>query len=161
MRIFLLKYSGYLLLGLLIEYWIVWHSSLNLPQNIPQTTIRIEGIFLLGVFLLVLILALHAFFKTGPNTSILKLTGVGTTICFISLGIFHAIRQFFINADTLDDRLYFYFLGTIGMSVFGAILSFLIAFQIKTRKTGQLILLIIGFTILSNVIQHIFSKLPI
>lgn len=157
MKIYILKYSGFLLLGLLVEYWIVWHSPLNISQNIPRTTIKTEGLLLFVLFLSIIITVLNTFFKSHPNTSLLKLGTLGTVICFISLSIFHAVRQIFINADTLNDSVYYFLLGTIGVSTFGAILSFLVAFQIRTKKTGQLILLIIGMIILSNIVQYVFQ----
>lgn len=128
MSSFILKYSGFLLMGLLIEYWIVWHSNLNVSENIPTTSIRTEGVFLLGLILAILIIAHRTFLKKNPTTSILKLTVIGSVICFISETTFQIIRQFFLDAANINERLHYFLLGTIGVSMMGIILSFFVSY---------------------------------
>jgi hypothetical protein len=150
------KYSFILSIGLLFEWWLIWYSPLTIPELIPMTPIKIDGLLLGGLLLTVLIFAQKRFLQANPDTTILKLTIYGTSICFFAEFIFQGLRQFFISADTLNERIHYFFLGTIAVSIFGAVLSFLISFQLKTKKTGQLILLIITFIIAFNIFKHFF-----
>lgn len=159
MRIIVIKFSSVLLIALLIEWWTILYSPLNLPENIPHTPIRISGLLLMGTILTVLIISHKKILKLNSDTSILKLTLWGSLICSISEAIFQLLRQVTINADTLADRIYYFALGTIGITIFGASLSFFVAFQLKTKKTGQLVLYIITFILLVKVIKHFFPSL--
>ena len=151
-----LKYSGLIFLGLLIDWWIIWYSPLNLPKNIPETGIDIEGVLLIGLFLAVLILALKSHLKSHPDTSIFRLTIIGAIICFLPETIFQIVKQFFLLSETLNRRILIFLVGSMGVSLFTAVISFLVAFQLKTKKTGRLILFILGFIILINIIIYCF-----
>jgi len=48
-----------------------------------------------------------------------------------------------MNIDTPGGRLYNFILGALGISLFSFVLGFLIAFQLKTKRTSILFLLII------------------
>jgi len=165
----ILKYSLILLLGLLFEWWLVCYSPFHFPDRItplsfpgdssPSPTISVNGLLLVGLLLTVLILALKSYLKTNPETNILKMTTLGAMICLSSEIIFQAIRQPFIDAQTFNEHLYYFLLGTIGTSIFGAVFSFLIAFQLKKKKTAQLVTLIIGFLIIANLVKYFFPTL--
>ena len=153
------KYGFFLLLALFAHFWIFYYSSWNLPEVIPGTPIKISGLLLVGVILTILILAEKNFLKKHPDQTIFNLTILGSAICFFAEFIFQSFRQAFIMADTFSDRLYFFLLGTIGISIFGAAFSFLIAFQLKTKRTGQLVLLIIGLCVIVNIVKYLFPNL--
>lgn len=155
----ILKYSFILLIGFLLEWWIIWFSPLNLPERIPATPIRIDGLILVGLLLTVLIMAEKQFLRNNPNTTIFNLTVIGTTICFLAEIVFQAIRQPFINAYTFSEHLYYYLLGIIVVTLYGAALSFLIAFQLKRKNIKQLLFLIIAFAAIVNLIKYIFPKI--
>jgi hypothetical protein len=159
MKIIIIKFSSIFLIALLVEWWLMHYSPLNLPENIPNTPIRISGLLLMGIILTVLIATQKKILKLNPSTSILKLTLISSLICFISEAIFQLLRQFIIYADNISDRIYYFALGTIGMTIFAAIFSFFVAFQIKTKKTGQLILMIIAFIFIINVFYYFFPSL--
>ncbi len=159
MRPTIIKFILLLLAGQLISWWIIFFSPFDIPDKIPQTPIKIEGIILVGLLLTILIFAQKKFLKLQPETTITRLTLLGTIICFSSEVIFQTVRQPTLIADTLHDHIYYFLLGTIGVSFFGTALSFLIAFQLKTKKTGQLILMIIGLMLFTNIIKFFFPTL--
>ena len=155
----ILKYSSILLLGLLLQWWIIFYSPLNLPERIPTTPIKVDGLLLVVLLLTILIIAEKRFLKVNPDSTIFKLMVYGTTICFLAEIVFQAIRQPFLNAESFSDRFYYFLLGTIGITAYSAAFSFFIAFQLKRKKTGQLILLIIGFVAIINIIKYLFPTL--
>ena len=153
------KYGFVLLVGLFIQWWIIYFSPLNLPDNIPITPINIGGLLLIALIVTVLIFAQKRFLKSNPNSSILKLTLLSVIICFCSEVIFQAVRQLTMNGATIYERLHFFLSGVIGVTIFGIGLSFLVSFQIKTHKTGRLILFIVSFIIITDSIQYFYTKL--
>jgi hypothetical protein len=169
MKSSVLKYSAILLIGLLIEWWLVTFSPINLPErlyvNLPGSdstnspSVKVDGLLLVALILAVLITTLRRFLRANPNATIFKLTLIGTTICFLAEAIFQAIRQPFLNAEGVNEHLHYFLLGVIAITIFGAAFSFLIAFQLKTKKTGKLVGMIIGFVILVNIVKYFFPSL--
>ncbi|MES2328304.1 MAG: hypothetical protein V4539_01795 [Bacteroidota bacterium] len=153
MKKLLVKYSLILLVGIFIEWWIVWSSPLNLPQFIPGTPIDIGGLLLTGLLLVTLIPALKEANKISSKT-ISQLTIFGALICFSAEIIFQPIRIFWLETHPLSDEFQFLLIGTIGVSLFASVFSFFIAFQLKTRKTKALIGLIVAFIIIVNIFKY-------
>ncbi len=156
MKTIILRYSFLLLLGFLLVWWIRWYSPLQLPERIPWTPIKIGGLLLIGLLLTVLIIAEKHILRTDTDTGMLKLTLMGTTIVFLAEIVFQSIRLPFLNADTFNDYLYYFLLGTIGGTIFGAVLSFLIAFQLIRKNSAQLFLLIIILIVIVNIVKYAF-----
>lgn len=156
MRSTIIKYSLLLLAGQLVCWWIFFFSPFNIPEKIPYTPINISGLILVALLLSTLILAQKKCIQLQPEISIMKLTLLGSIICFSSEIIFQTVRQPTLIAYTLNEHVYYFLLGVIGITCFGAILSFMIAFQLKTKKTKQLVLMIIGFIVLTNLIQYFY-----
>lgn len=168
MKAAIVKNSFILLIGLLVEWWLIWFSPLNLPERFSPfnfsgdtsaPSVKVSGLLLVGLILTVLIITLKRFLRANPDVSIFKLTILGTTVCLVAEIIFQTIRQPFLNADTFNDRLYYFLLGTFGVSIMGAAFSFFVAFQLKTKKTEQLILIIISFAIMMSILKHFFPIL--
>lgn len=155
----IIKYTLLLLAGQLISWWIFFFSPFNIPDKIPMTPIKTDGVILVGILLTTIIFAQKKILKLQPNITIINLTFGGTIICFFSEIIFQLVRQPTLTANTLNEYIYYFLLGVIGISFFGAVLSFLTAFQLKTKKTQQLILMIVGLMIFVNFIAHLFPKL--
>lgn len=135
MRIIILKFSFILLIGLLFNWWLNKFSPLNLPQNIPRTPIRIGGLLLMILIISVLIVFQKKLLKKYPEKSIFQLTTLSGFVCLISETIFQLLRQPTLDSDFWGDRIENFAVGTIGITILGTIISFLIAFQIKTKKT--------------------------
>ncbi len=153
----IIKYSVILLVALLIEWWVTSLSSLSIPDyfNIYKTPINVSGLFLIVILITTLRLVIKSVIKTDPDTSIYKLTLMGTIICFLSEVVFQIVRQFTLTTD----RLYYFLLGTLGITVFGTVFSFFIAYQLKTKKTGHILLFIVGFIIIVNIIKYFFPSI--
>lgn len=158
MRVIFLKFSAILLFGFIIEWWITWYSSLTFLQGtIPHTPMKISGL-LLGILMIgVLIVALRAVLNLNPELSVLKLTVFGMAICLVAEIIFQTIRQPFLTANSISDRLYYYLLGTIGVSVFAAAFAFFISFQLKTKNTKLLVIMIAVFLVIISIIKKLLS----
>jgi hypothetical protein len=159
MRNQILKYSGILLIGLLFEWWLIFYSPLNLPKRIPLTPIKIDGLLLTALIISILIFSQKSFLKIYNDLSIFKLTLLGSSICFLAELFFQLIRQPTLNAEGFNEKSFYFFLGVIGVTLFGTIFSFFIAFQLKTKRTGILILMIILFIVLVNIIKYFFPFL--
>ncbi len=153
-----LKYSLILLVALFIEF--LFHQSpINLPVDFFHSRIRITGILLCGIILTTLIFSHKNLLKRQPDITISKLTFIGFLICFTSESIFQIIRNSFFIDDTFHGKIIIFAHGVIGMSLFGAILSFFIAFQLKTKKTTRLILFIVCFIFIANLIKQVYPAL--
>ena len=137
-----LQSSGILSLLFLVEWWFLYLSPFNIPEYIPNTPIRIGGL-LLGLTVIILLRwQFKEFLLLKPSLSIWNLTIIGTLTVFIAEVFFQSLRQFHLNADTLKERIYYFILGTSGVSLFSAVIAFLIAFQLKTKRTNILLLFI-------------------
>jgi len=152
--IIIAKYSGILLASFLILWWAMFYSSLNIPEVIPFTQIRVYGLGLGGCILTVLILSQKELLKKTPALSVVNLTLLGTTICFINEVIFHFILSF--TYDT--NKLYHFLEGVVSMTTLCAVLSFFVAFQLKTKRTGKLVLFIAVFLILFKGLTLVFPS---
>lgn len=157
MKSIILKFSFILLLGLLVEWWLTQFSPLNLPANIPHTSIRISGLLLMALLISVLIIFQKTILQLQSEKTIFQLTMTGGLVCLIAEFFFQLIRQTTLDADKFSDRVFTFSRGTIGITIFGIIISFLVSFQLKTKKTGQLVLLIIGVIVLSNIILYLIG----
>jgi len=154
-----LKYSLLLLLGFAIEWWIIWYSPFNLPEYIPGIPIKVSSFFLSIIILTVFINAEKDYLKINANTTILELTYLGTIICFRAEVVFQLIRQPFLNAVTFSDHLYYYAIGVFIVTILCSLFSFLIAFQLKTKRTLILVFMIFSLSILMNVIKYFIPSL--
>lgn len=155
----IIKYSAILTVALLFNWWLFTFSSINIPEFIPKTPIPISGLFLFTVILTSIILIQKKALKSLPEISISKLSFLGSTVCFLSEIVFQSIRQTSISANTFNERLYYFALGVIGITLFGIVLSFFVAFQLKTKKTDLLILFIIVFLFILRIIDRYWIRL--
>ena len=155
----IIKYTPLLLVGQIISWWTFFFSPFNIPDKIPMTPIKIHGLILFGLLVTILIMAQKKLLKLHPKATITKLTLLGILICFSSEVIFQTLRQTTLNTETFKDRIFYFFLGVVSITIFGTVISFLTAFQLKTKKTGQLIIMIIGFLVFINLINRFFPTL--
>lgn len=153
--ILILKYAGILSGMFLILWWTIFFSSFNIPEFIPHTPIKIYGLFLCGFILTILIFSQKELLRKNETFSIGNLTLIGTAICFINEVVF----QFILSFTNEIDKLYYFFSGVISTTIFSALLSFLLAFQLKTRRTGQLLLFILTIIILFKGLIIFFPSL--
>jgi hypothetical protein len=155
MKAIIFKFSAILLAGLLFNFWLQFLAPFDLPESIPNTPIRIAGILLFVITILVLIYALKTLLRKDETTSISRLTLSGMSICLLAEIVFQSLRQFtFIDYSTAERILYF-LMGIIGVTLFGTILSFFIAYQLKTGNTRMLIAMIAIFLAIMNMIRFL------
>ena len=138
------KYIVILFIIQLIVWGLIYLPPVNLSQYNLKRPLNIEGMILMILFLTVLIKAQKESLKFNPGTSILDLTLVGIVICFISELLFQAIRQFTLT----DNRLYYFIYSTLTVTALTSIISFFVAFQLKTKKTLVLVIMIVLFAII-------------
>ncbi|WP_423737172.1 hypothetical protein [Chitinophaga caseinilytica] len=155
----ILKYSLITLAGLLVQWWLFFFAPFAIPERIPSTPINIHGVFLIGYLVLILILFQKRLLRAAPDRGIGYLTLQGALMAFWAELAFQLIRMPTLVAETFGERVYYCGRGTIMVSAFAAVLSFLVAFQLKTKRTGWLILLIIGVLLLVALLKQVFPGL--
>ncbi len=97
----------------------------------------------------------NAILKTNETANIAELTLWGSMVVAIAESIFHFILVYGFS----DGEFYFFWTGALTMSIVGAVTSFLIAFQKKTKRTGTLIVMIIIFLILFKAILYMLPAI--
>jgi hypothetical protein len=150
-----LKYSIILLSLFLITWWIVYFSTFNIPEFIPYTAIKVYGFFLSGYILTILILSQKEVLKKIKHLTVFNLTLIGASICFINELIF----QFILSFTETSDKIYYFLKGVTLTTLFCAILSFFVAYQLKTKRTATLILFIVIFFALFKALNMVFPLL--
>jgi len=158
MRPVVFKFSFFLLTGLLAEWWLTKLSGLDIPENIPHTPIRISGLLLITLITLVLIAFQKQLLRLDREKTIVQLTVLGGFMILPAEIIFQVVRQLTMEADEFNDRIYTVSRSAILITIFGLVFSFLVAFQLKTKKTGQLVLITIGVFILFDLLTLYFDK---
>jgi len=151
----IIKYSLITFVAFLTNWYILFGSPLNVPEYIPFTPIKINGAILCAICITVLILAQKGLIKVQQDISIILLMLYSTCIFFIAECLFHGVMLIIIVDYTLHEFLS----GIVAITLFSAALSFFVAFQLKTRRTGQLILFIIILIVLFNLLAHFFPNL--
>ncbi|MHB1277448.1 MAG: hypothetical protein ACYC1Q_03555 [Bacteroidia bacterium] len=158
MKITFTKYSILLLAGFLISWWLQFYSPFVIPDYIPGTPIKIDGLILLSVLLAILIFSQKEFLKKQPELTIFRLTLLGTLICFSSEIVFQLARQLTFVGYHPTERIMYFARGVFWVSLFAGALSFLVAFQLKKKEKSKLVLMIIGFILLANLILFLTGK---
>lgn len=117
---------------------------------------KIYGALILALVLPVYIIAQKSMLKSDATLKIVELVLISAVIGFISEFLFHVILLF-INAAEAFYRLVE---QTLVTTVIFAFNFFFVAFQLKTRRTGQLILLIVLCGVLLNIARWLFHWNP-
>jgi hypothetical protein len=73
-----ITYSGLLLLGLLLEWWLFYFSALNIPWIITNTPIDTRGLLLIILLLIILLTFTKKMLRQDNSLSIINLTLAGT-----------------------------------------------------------------------------------
>jgi hypothetical protein len=155
MKNIIIKYGTILFAGLLIESLILHSSFFN---SLGRRTI--SQIVELILPFIVLIFAQKRILKLNSEITIFKLTMAGLLIQIISELLLQICRQciftqtdWYMRIDIIYRWLYYLVLSILWTIISGTVFSFLVAFQLKTKKTGQLILFILGLTIIVIIIR--------
>jgi 4-hydroxybenzoate polyprenyltransferase len=94
--------------------------------------------------------------KKRTGLSVPQLTYYGALICLIAELIYQAIRKSVEGVDSLASGIHYFLLSTAGMTIMGTVFSFFVAFQLKTKKTGWLILFIFLFVLVVYEINYLY-----
>lgn len=141
------KHTLVLLAVLLVIFWIF--NIAYVPKRIANIPLNIDGLLIIIGVIFILISAEKRLLKYNIDSSILQLTMAGSIIMFSAELIFQAIRCCFF---TYENNLQAFILAMLVNLGYGLFIAFLIAFQLKTRRTKQLIWFIIAFIIVCNVL---------
>ena len=133
------KYTSFLCIALLVNFWILDFSRFNIPENIPATSIHVRGVVVFLIVLITLIFAVKEIVKAYSDLGVAKLTLKGTLIGLFAEVIFQSVRAFMFE----EDRLHIFFKGVVAMTIFDTLISFFVAYQVKTKNTDRLILYIV------------------
>lgn len=82
--------------SLLFVLWLCDFSPLNLPEVIPGLQVRTYGVLMLISFVLLFIFLQKRMLKSDTKTSVLTLIIASTSVSFISLLLYQAIRQLIV-----------------------------------------------------------------
>ena len=161
MKSIILKYSAIILPFELIVWYLREYTSLNIPEYFPIPGIppvSVSGTLLMAAFITVLILSQKQILIIDPNTSVYKLTFTGTAIAFLSETVCQTIKQL-IYIESIVQHINEFLHTIIGLSMYVTFISFLVAFQLKTKKTRVLIVFIVVFIIVCNIVMRLFPGL--
>jgi hypothetical protein len=153
--IIITKYSIILFIWVLLLWWALFLSPLDVPEYIPYTPIKIYGLTFTAFILTILILSHKEALRKIPSLSIARLVLIGTSICFIMELLFQFTQSFTLTSD----KLRYFISGVTITTIYGAILSFLIAFQLKTKRTNLLLLFIVIIFLLFKVLTKVFPSM--
>jgi len=148
----LLKCGTLLFIAISFLFWLDEYSSFGLPELVPYTPIKLYGTLIIGFTITILIIGEKAILKKDASTNVWQLTLLGLIMFVIAEVPFQVIRAFSFDSDRIGHFLH----GFVTNSIFMAFVSFFIAFQLKTKKTGKLILLIVGFAIVLKLLIELF-----
>ena len=133
---------------MLIMLGLNYYEPIDIPFLIPYTPIPIFGTVLVTLYLILLISAEKKILKRKPEITLLALTLTGVIIITSCEFIYQLVRIFTFDLATFSDYFYQFTKSFLRSSFFGSALAFLVAFQLKTKKTGILLLFIVGFLVL-------------
>ncbi|WP_184549560.1 hypothetical protein [Mucilaginibacter sp. FT3.2] len=150
-----LKYIVILTFALLGKFYLLFLSSFNIPENIPFTQIKINGLIISIIFLIALNFFTRELIRLRPDFTVGYLTLYGVAVCLITEVLFQGYMWHLFPEDTF----YTFTMTIIRLSVVISLLSFFTAFQLKTRNTSKLIYFIVILIIVVNVLKYIFPTL--
>ena len=119
-----------------------------LPVYFPYTSFSVTGVIFGGLVITASIIISKRIYR---NQGIVSYFGIILRTVFIivlSELLFQLFRQFTMGSDSLLSRLVTIGNALLFIAIFSAIVSFLTVFHVKTKRTGYLILMIIGIYIL-------------
>ena len=130
---------------------VFFESNLEIIKTIPGTDIRVFGLLILLFTFIALRHSLKTAFLVNPKKSVLNLTILGGLICLLPLLSLQIVRYII---DTLNHSADIVFILSQAVKIFIAylVLSFLIAFQIVTKNTKILLLIILGIFIFAAIV---------
>ncbi|UOE49254.1 hypothetical protein MTO98_33205 [Mucilaginibacter sp. SMC90] len=149
-----IKYLAIILIWLLLAFYILNETDF-VPEFIPYTPIKIGGLIFTFISITTIIFFEKEIIYRIPDLTITRLTFYSAGVWFITELIFQAIRQLTFDENQLKSFL----VAVIGMTIFNSIISFLTAFQLKTKRIDRLITYITVILVLFSILIKIFPNL--
>ncbi|QKJ32253.1 hypothetical protein HQ865_21645 [Mucilaginibacter mali] len=134
----------------LVLWYTFYEMGLNIPEFIPTTSIKTNGPIIFIMILTVFIISEKKIVKQNANISILKLTVQTFAIGGIAEIVFQSVRCY-VDGFSMED----FVIANLVMAVYHWIIAFLVAYQLKTKKTGMLVVFIIVIVIIANVLKYL------
>lgn len=146
------KYSGILFVLLLLIYWLLFDD----PEiKIMGAKLSIVGLLIVISGISIFLVAQKEVLRAASATSISRLVFICAIIGLIAETFFQIVRIISFS----DNRIYYYLTGVLGSALMFAVLAFFIAFQLKTHRTGMLVILIISFLLICKAVIYVFPSL--
>jgi len=157
------KHSLFTFIAIVLAWWIPYLSVFNIPEHVPGTNLNITGLFLIALFIGVFISLHSSILKRDKSISIWKLTLAGIITSLVAESLFQIIRVSMLTGISLAERVKYFLIASIGVSLLAAVISFFVAFQLKTKRTNILIIFITAFIIVFNLllwgVRHLITCL--
>lgn len=134
----------------LVIWYVLYEWVLDIPEFIPATSIKTNVPFIFTAMLTVFIISERKILQLWPDISILKLTTLTFIIGSIAELIFQIVRCY-VDGFSLYDL----FEANMLMAAYHWVIAFLVAYQLKTKKTGILILFIVIVVVIANGIRYL------
>lgn len=148
---FQINYSLILLVGFIVLWWLCEVTSV-IPKNFLR--INLHG----GLLILLIIYTFRELCKANlkQNSTLTNWGLIQRCILSILVAqlIFQLIRQFSLVDHTGWERLGYYLASVFGMTLFGCVFAFLIAYHFKVRNTKMLFLFIGIFVLIMFILQQ-------
>ncbi|WP_413670659.1 hypothetical protein ACEN9X_12380 [Mucilaginibacter sp. Mucisp86] len=148
------KYFAITLVWLLLAFYIINETSF-VPEFIPYTPIKIRGLIFTFIHITTIIFFEKEVLHINPDLTISRLIFYSIGVWFIIESVYQAIRQLTFD----ENRLHSFLVAVIAMTIFNSIISFLTAFQLKTKRTDRLITYIIVILVFFSIVIKIFPNL--
>jgi predicted nucleic acid-binding Zn ribbon protein len=150
-RSFQFKYSLILLVGFIV-LWLLWEVKIIIPKHFLRLNLH-------GALLILFIIATFRELcknnlRQDSSLTVWELVKQCTWSILIAQFIFQLIRQFSLVDHTSLERLGYYLASVFGMTIFGCVLAFLLAYHFKVRNTKMLFLFIGIFVLTMFVLQQ-------
>lgn len=125
-------------------------SDLNIPEYIPYTPITISGLLFSTILIGMCIGAEKQILRFQPDLSVTKLALYGAAAGCLAELTYQELRYSLLPSDRLNN----FYTGMLAVAAMVIIISWLTAFQLKTRRTTMLIIYIVIICLLIRVAQQ-------
>jgi hypothetical protein len=125
--------------ALVFHWWLYFYLEI-VPERFHK--INVTGAFLILLMIFTFKYLFKSYIKTNPSISIGSLVLLGSLSFLIAEIVFQAGRQIEFIDSTINERFYYFFKGVVITTLYASVISFLVAFQLKTRNTDRLLLFI-------------------
>ncbi|WP_121808199.1 hypothetical protein [Mucilaginibacter kameinonensis] len=130
--------------------YLLYLSDFNIPEYIPLTPITTSSVIFSTILIGMCIGTEKRMLRLQPDLSMVKLTLYGTATGCLAELTYQGLRYSLIPSNRLNN----FFAGMLVIAVTITIISWLTAFQLKTRQTRMLIFYIIIICLLARTLQH-------